>query len=136
MALGTGKCLGTVDTPATIACNGSHPLVQRLCRCGPRAPPLGQLPDKASLMTDSSAYPVGLGVAAPGAGGLDLVSAKVPWGTEWIGKTSDMDGCKSDHPLRDSPLPHSPLRSTDRAPPKLSRKGHETVGKRPRNGRD
>ena len=104
-----GKCLGTVGTPATIACNGSHPLVQRLCRCGPRAPPPGQLPDKASLMTDSSAYPVGLGVAAPGAGGLDLVSAKVPWGTEWIGKTSDMDGCKSAHPLDNNFL------STDRA---------------------
>ena len=28
----------------------------------------------------------------PEPSGLDLVSAKVPWGTEWVGKTSDMDG--------------------------------------------
>lgn len=30
-----GKCLGTTGMPAVGFCNGSHPLVQRLCRCSP-----------------------------------------------------------------------------------------------------
>ena len=94
-----GKCLGTRDVPAQTWCNGSHPLVRRLCRCvggNDDAPAAGAAAaelsgsswarDKAALM---AAHPA---VTFPGPTGLDTVSAKVPWGTEWLGKTSDMDG--------------------------------------------
>jgi hypothetical protein len=77
------RCLGSHGVPEHTFCNGSHPLVQRLCRCGGG----GTNPAKSEHMADYRGQDL-----APGPSGMDLVSAKVPWGTEWIGKTSDMDG--------------------------------------------
>eukprot|EP01052_Picozoa_sp_SAG31_P049948 SAG31_NODE_11173_length_1058_cov_1.494265_2_plen_167_part_01 len=81
-----GRCLGTHGTPEQAPCNGSHPLVRRLCRCT-LAPHSGALPEKTAAIEGA----VASWEAVP-EDGLDLVSARVPWGTEWIGKTSDMDG--------------------------------------------
>ena len=65
-----GHCLGYSGMPDVVPCNGSHPLVNRMCRCSP---------DKT------------LGSTAPPPS-VDGVDAQVPWGTEWFGRTSDMDG--------------------------------------------
>eukprot|EP00040_Diaphanoeca_grandis_P025793 m.143394 g.143394 ORF g.143394 m.143394 type:complete len:516 (+) comp30316_c0_seq3:97-1644(+) len=70
-----GKCLGTRGTPKQIFCNGSHPLVQRLCRCTKFATPSrSRYSEMDSVDQDNNP------------------SARVPWGTDLIGKTSDMDG--------------------------------------------
>jgi hypothetical protein len=69
------ECLGYKGIPdgGTVVCNGSHPLVQRLCQCsGP--PPLAAV-DSASAVA----------AVVP-----DVWAG--PWGTEFLGKTSDMDG--------------------------------------------
>eukprot|EP00039_Didymoeca_costata_P031306 m.34108 g.34108 ORF g.34108 m.34108 type:complete len:514 (-) comp8671_c0_seq2:2448-3989(-) len=71
-----GKCLGTVNMPTETYCNGSHPLVQRLCRC--------QKQGNESIADQRSRRSVADEDNNP--------DAQVPWGTEYIGKTSDMDG--------------------------------------------
>ena len=66
---------------------------------------MGAWPEKAALLDLDAAAP-----SAPSGtpGGLDLVSAKVPWGTEWIGKTSDMDGYYTNMRVRITPFPPLP----------------------------
>jgi len=73
-----GKCLGFTGVPDIVACNGSHPLVNRMCRCvkstgGP-------------LDTRDGSATTARGAVSPSP------DAAVPWGTEWLGRTSDMDG--------------------------------------------
>jgi hypothetical protein len=67
-----GKCLGYTGIPPLVPCDASHPLVNRMCRCSPSLDP-----------TDAFKAP------PPS---IDGVDAAVPWGTEWLGRTSDMDG--------------------------------------------
>eukprot|EP00038_Savillea_parva_P021744 m.35942 g.35942 ORF g.35942 m.35942 type:complete len:537 (+) comp5344_c0_seq1:199-1809(+) len=68
-----GRCLGFSNVPPVVPCNGSHPLVNRMCRCTSRSSGRGLR-----------------SLAPPPA--VDGVDAPVPWGTEWLGRTSDMDG--------------------------------------------
>ena len=67
-----GMCLGVASMPTNTVCNGSHPLVDRMCRC-----------DRGHVTG---------GVLSNLAGALDGPDARIPWGTEWLGRTSDMDG--------------------------------------------
>eukprot|EP00729_Bicosta_minor_P014373 gene14373-20223_t len=91
-----GKCLGTSGI-ATFNCTGEHPLVQRLCRCSPLPAPvvdeLARLREEVALYKQHASAARAAGAAGSGLVGQDnAVSAEVPWGTELIGKTSDMDG--------------------------------------------
>lgn len=73
-----GKCLGTFGTPRLSSCNSSFPKVQRLCRCSPDAY------EDSTPGQEFGLRSIGSEENSP--------SAPVPWGTGWIGKTSDMDG--------------------------------------------
>ena len=99
-----GRCLGWSGAPRELPCDGKHPLVHRLCQCSD-APADGAATAAAAATAASAARPrrlpwrrahVSATTAATVAMTTENSSADAawhgPWGTEWIGKTSDMDG--------------------------------------------